>query len=147
MGEVTADEAAPHYTRIVRDYPLSEHVEEAKGRLAALGSTIPEADPAAVARMTYENTHGESPGLFDKMMGAFRRRPNVSAAQGKTAFPTMTAQGPAQAGAFPNGSQTAASGGASGVAPGASSPSSPTIVFESLNPASGDPPPAGSSPR
>ena len=143
-GEATAAEAAPYYARIIRDYPLSEHAEEAKQRLAALGSPVPEPDPAAVARMTYEGAHGESPGMFDKMMGAFYRRPNVTAAQGKTGLPTMTAQGPAQASAFPSGSQPAAG---SGAASSSSSPSAPTIVFESVSPAAGDPPQAGSTPR
>ena len=136
MGEKTADQAPEYYARIARDYPLSEHVEEAKQRLATLGSPVPEADPTAVARMTYENTHGESPGLFSKMMGAFYRRPNVSAAMGKTGLPTMTAQGPAQASAFPGGSGTATS---SGSAASSSSGSTPTIVFESVGQPS-DPP-------
>ena len=139
-GEETAGEAPSYYARIVRDYPLSEHVDEAKQRLAEMGSPVPEADPAAVARMTYEGTHEEFPGLFDKMMGAFYRRPNVSAAQGKLGLPTMTAQGPAQASAFPNGSA------GSGAASSSSSTSAPTIVFESVGPAAGDPP-RGSAPQ
>lgn len=142
-GETTAAEAAPYYARIVRDYPLSAHLEEAKQRLTALGSPVPESDPAAVARMTYEDTHEESPGVFDKMMGAFYRRPNVSAAQGRVGLPTMTAQGPAQASAFPNGSRGAAG---SGAASSSSSTSAPTIVFESVGPAGGGTP-QGSPPR
>ena len=142
-GDATDEEAPEYYVRIVRDYPLSTHVEEAKQRLVELGSPIPESDPAAVARMTYEGAHGESPGLFDKMMGAFFRRPNVSAAQGKLGLPTMTAQGPAQASAFPNGSRIAAG---SGAASSSSSTSAPTIVFESVSPAAGNSP-QGSTPR
>ena len=95
-GGETAAEAPPHYSRIVRDYPLSPRVKDAKERLTALEAPIPEPDPAAVARMTYENTHAGSIGLWGKLMGAFQRHPNVSAAQGKTGPPTMTAQGPAQ---------------------------------------------------
>ena len=140
-GEATAGEAIPYYASIVRDYPLSEHAEEAKQRLAALGSPVPEPDPAAVARMTYENTHGQPPGLLDKMTGAFHRRPNVRAAQGRTGLPTMTAQGPAQASAFPSGSQPAPDG-SSGMAPGSSPPA---IVFETLP--SAPPPSSGSSPQ
>ena len=97
----SAEEAVPYYVRIVRDYPLSGHVEEAKQRLAALEVPIPEPDPAAVARMIYENNHGQSPGLWDKVLGAFQGRPNVSAAQGKLGSPTLTAQGPVQAGTAP----------------------------------------------
>ena len=142
-GEVTAGEAPPYYARIVRDYPLSTHVEEAKERLAALGSPVPEADPAAVARMTYEGAHEEFPGMLDRMMGAFFRRPNVSAAQGRVGLPTMTAQGPAQASAFPSGSRVAAG---SGAASSSSSGSTPTIVFESVGQGAGDPP-QSSTPR
>ena len=145
-SEDGASEAAPYYAQIVRDYPLSIHVEEAKERLGAIGRPLPEPDPGAVARMMYENTHGESLGLFDKMMGALHRRPNVSAAQGRTGPPTMTAQGPAQAGAFSNGFAPTASLGSGGTAPPSSSPSQ-TILFESVTPAPASPPPAGSSPR
>ena len=90
--------ASDYYTRIVRDYPLSSRVDEAKKRLEALSMPIPQPDPAAVARMTYEQTHREQDGLKDRMMGAFKRNPSVTAAKGKTGPPTMTAQGPAQGG-------------------------------------------------
>ena len=136
-GEETAADAPSYYARIVRDYPLSEHAEDAKQRLAEMGRPVPEPDPSAVARMTYEDTHAEYPGLFDKMMGAFFRRPNVSAAQGKLGLPTMTAQGPAQASAFPGSSRVAAG---SGAASSSSSSAPPTIVFESVGPAAGSPP-------
>ncbi len=95
-GDEAAAKAANYYARIVRDYPLSPRVEDAKKRLAAMEAPIPEPDPAAVARMTYENTHAGSVGVWGRMMGVFRRHPDVSAAQGKTGPPTMTAQGPAQ---------------------------------------------------
>ncbi len=109
-GDEGAAKAPNYYARIVRDYPLSPRVENAKERLAAMEAPIPEPDPAAVARMTYENTHAGSVGLWGKMMGAFHRHPNVSAAQGKTGPPTMTAQGPAQ----PEASAAASSSSSSG---------------------------------
>ena len=142
-AEDGASESAPYYAQIVRDYPLSAHMEEAKGRLGSIGRPLPDPDPAAVARMMYENTHGESLGLFDKMMGAFHRRPNVTAAQGRTGPPTMTAQGPAQAGAFSGGFAPTASLGSSGTAAPSSSPSQ-TILFEPVAPPGS---PAGSPPR
>ncbi|MBI4458494.1 MAG: outer membrane protein assembly factor BamD [Acidobacteria bacterium] len=101
-GEKTVAEAIPHYSRIIQSYPLSGRVKEAKERLTALGAPIPEPDPGAVARMTYENTLAQAPGMFDRVFGGFGRRPNVSAAQGKLGPPTLTAQGPAQAGALPS---------------------------------------------
>jgi outer membrane protein assembly factor BamD len=93
-----SSEAAGYYARIVRDYPLSAQTEGAKQRLSELGVLLPEADPAAVARMRYEQAHAVSPGMWHFLLGGFHRRPDVSAAQGRTTPPTMTAQGPAQAG-------------------------------------------------
>ena len=109
-------EAAGYYSRIVRDYPLSSQVEDAKDQLRSLGAPIPEADPVALARMHYEKAHEVSPGLWDTLLGGFHRRPNVSAAQGRINSPTMTAQGPAQAGVIstsaPQSTPAAATGGA-----------------------------------
>jgi hypothetical protein len=48
------DLAAPYYARIVRDYPLSPLVPEAKNRLKTLGAPVPQADPQAVAWMKAE---------------------------------------------------------------------------------------------
>ena len=141
-GEKTAGEAPPYYARIIRDYPLGEYVDEAKQRLTALGTPIPEPDPAAVARMTYENTHSQRPGMLDKVKGGFHRRPNVSAAQGRTGLPTMTAQGPAQAGVLSTGLAAPSSPASSQTG------SSQTLVFEPLSPPAPPPadPPASSPP-
>jgi outer membrane protein assembly factor BamD len=51
------DLTAKCYDKIVRDYPLSKHVPEAKERLKAMGRPIPEADPTAYARMTQEQLY------------------------------------------------------------------------------------------
>jgi len=130
--EGSSAEAIQYYSRIVRDYPLSEHMEEARERLQALEAPVPQADPGAVARMTYEKTHVGTVGFWGKMMGGFHRRPNVAAAQGKLGPPTMTAQGAAQAGALP-----ATSSG--GTQPSSTTGSPPAIVMESV------PPPSASS--
>ncbi|HWP85701.1 MAG TPA: outer membrane protein assembly factor BamD [Terriglobia bacterium] len=114
-GSEGSEEAAGYYSRIVRDYPLSEQAEAAKERLTLLGFPVPEPDPAAVARMTYEKAHAVSPGLWSSLLGGFRRRPDVSAAQGRLSPPTMTPQGPAQPGAissFPLTPASPAGGGA-----------------------------------
>jgi len=96
-SEKTVVQSIDYYSRIVRDFPLSDHVEDAKKRLAALEAPIPQPDPAAVARMTYELNHKEEPSLKARVEEAFHRHPDVSAAQGKIGAPTMTAQGAAQA--------------------------------------------------
>lgn len=46
--------AAPFYAQIVRNYPLSPLVPNAKGKLKGLGAPIPQPDPKAVAWMTAE---------------------------------------------------------------------------------------------
>jgi outer membrane protein assembly factor BamD len=46
--------AANYYAQIVRNYPLSPLVPDAKGRLKAMGAPIPQPDPKAVAWMTAE---------------------------------------------------------------------------------------------
>ena len=100
-GKEGALEAAGYYQRIARDYPLSDEASDAKDRLKALNQPVPDADPVAVARMTYERTHSVGIGMWDSIMGGLHRHPNVAAAQGRIGPPTLTAQGAAQAGALP----------------------------------------------
>jgi outer membrane protein assembly factor BamD len=132
-GVEGAEEASGYYARIVRDYPLSESADDARSRLSALNAPVPEADPMALARMTYEQAHAVSPGLWDSFMGMFRSRPDVSGALGKTAPPTMTAQGPAQPGVIsgapapqPQPASAAGSPGPSGITMEPVPPSSPS---------------------
>ena len=53
-GTEKKEVAAPYYARIVREYPLSPLVPQAKDKLKALKAPIPQADPKAVAWMTAE---------------------------------------------------------------------------------------------
>jgi outer membrane protein assembly factor BamD len=110
-GKEGAAEASEYYTRIVRDYPLSDEVGDAKEHLTALGSPVPDADPVATARMTYEKAHSVSLGMWDTALGALHRRPDVTAAEGRLGSPTMTAQGPAQSGALAVASESSPTGG------------------------------------
>ena len=55
------NQQASAYARIVREYPLSEHVDEAKARLAGDEPAVPEADPVAYARMKYELENRTAP--------------------------------------------------------------------------------------
>jgi outer membrane protein assembly factor BamD len=48
------EDAAEFYARIVRDYPLSPLVPDAKKELQHLGFPVPQPDPAALARMQAE---------------------------------------------------------------------------------------------
>jgi outer membrane protein assembly factor BamD len=77
------------YSRIVRDYPLSARVQDAKKKLTALEAPIPDADPAALARMQYDKEHPVKLGIFAKATDMLRRGPNVSKAA-RNGTPAMT---------------------------------------------------------
>jgi hypothetical protein len=84
--------ATNYYARIVRDYPLSPLVPDAKSRLKARGTPVPQADPKAVAWMTAEqNTPRPRVSLAKKPMNLLHNGPGqelrVAATQGR---PTMT---------------------------------------------------------
>ncbi len=73
--------AARFYARIVKDYPLSPMLEDAKSRLIALGFPIPQPDAAALARMQKEREAlREKPGLLRRSLGLFATGPDVSGA-------------------------------------------------------------------
>src|SRR3954452_13420525 len=54
MGPRFRQKAGEAYSRVVREYPLSPFVDEAKRRLTAMEMAVPEADPVAYNRMKYE---------------------------------------------------------------------------------------------
>ncbi len=74
---------------LVREYPLSPRADAARKRLRSLEITVPEADPAAVARMKAEQENRTKPGMLHQASGFLRRGPDTSAAA-KTGQPTMT---------------------------------------------------------
>lgn len=78
-----ADLAAKCYERIVRDYPLSDSVPEAKARLKLMGMAVPAADPNAVARMRKEQLYAKEHHQNRVMklpMAVIKSNPDVSAA-------------------------------------------------------------------
>ena len=85
------------FARIVRDYPLSDYVDNAKKRLNQLELPIPEADPAAYQRMQYEIENRHKPGMLSKGMGILKRGPDMSMAakSGKPAMETKRPTAPA----------------------------------------------------
>ena len=92
--------AAPYYARIVRNYPLSPLVPNAKSRLKTLGAPVPQPDPQAVAWMTAEqNAPRQREMLIKKPLALIRSGPGqemrTAATIGK---PTMTPESESEAG-------------------------------------------------
>ena len=111
--------ASNYYARIVRDYPLSPLVPDAKGRLKALGTPVPQADPKAVAWMTAEqNTPRQHTSMVKKPMSLLHNGPTqelqVASRQG---MPTMTPESDSDSGTetLSGGDQTRKGGTATGI--------------------------------
>jgi outer membrane protein assembly factor BamD len=92
--------AAPYYQRIVRNYPLSPLVPNAKTRLKALGAPVPQPDPQAVAWMTAEqNAPRQHEMLIKKPLGLIRTGPGQElSAAAKVGKPTMTPESESESG-------------------------------------------------
>ncbi|MDQ6678298.1 MAG: outer membrane protein assembly factor BamD [Acidobacteriota bacterium] len=88
MGDRFENQSADNYTRIVKDYPLSSHADEAKEKLTAMKRPVPAADPAAVARMKYEEENFRKNGMLHNGMSMFRRGPETNTSA-KTGAPAM----------------------------------------------------------
>src|SRR6201997_35754 len=77
--------ASVYYSRIVKDYPLSPRVGDAKSKLVAFGVPVPQADPKSLAWMEAEaKAPREHPGFISKPMSLIRSGPGketVSAAR------------------------------------------------------------------
>src|SRR5579859_1151885 len=72
------DIADNYYARIVRNYPLSPLVPEAKDKLKSDKIPVPQADPAAVAWMTAEqNAPRPKPGLVKKPLALIHSGPGA----------------------------------------------------------------------
>src|SRR5262249_42010736 len=97
MGPRFLDKSAAAYAKLVRNYPLSPLVDEAKSRLEQMERPIPEADPAAVARMQYEQENRTKAGVASKAFGIFSHSPDMRAAakQGTPAMETLKPTVPA----------------------------------------------------
>lgn len=89
MGNRFRKEEGDAYARIVREYPLSDYVDDAKKKLKGMELPIPDADPVAYNRMKWEaeNRHKES--MLSKSTSFLKRGPDVSAAA-RSGTPAMT---------------------------------------------------------
>jgi outer membrane protein assembly factor BamD len=81
------------YSKIVRDYPLSDYADDAARRLKELEMAVPEPDKAAVARMQYEKDHRVKPGLISRDTLWLKRGPDMSTAA-RSGDPAMTTMRP-----------------------------------------------------
>jgi len=88
LGTRFRAKAGDAYTRIVRDYPLSQYADQAKKKLQEMELPVPEADPQAVARMKFEAANHVEPSKFHKLTDFMRRNPDMSDAA-KSGTPTM----------------------------------------------------------
>ena len=83
--------ASVYYSRIVRNYPLSPLVGDAKKKLVAYGVPVPQADPKSLAWMQAEaKAPREKSGVVSKSMSLIRsspRKETITAAQ--TGAPNM----------------------------------------------------------
>src|SRR5678815_3043966 len=88
LGPRFRQQAGDAYTKLVRDYPLSEFADQAKSRLKTLEMPIPAGDPAAEARMRFEKENQTHPGMFRRLTGFIRQNPDTGMAA-KSGAPQM----------------------------------------------------------
>jgi outer membrane protein assembly factor BamD len=88
MGDRFESQQVLAYQRIVKDYPLSIHVEDARAQLEVMKRSVPEADTVAMARMKYELENRTKPGKLSGFWGIFRSSPDMSQAA-KSGNPPM----------------------------------------------------------
>lgn len=111
--------ASNYYAQIVRSYPLSPLVPNAKSRLKALGAPVPQPDPKAVAWMTAEqNAPRPRTSLMKKPLDFFHSGPGqelqVASRVGK---PTLEPESDSSAGVdiLTGGDQTRKPGTTTGI--------------------------------
>ena len=114
--------ASVYYSRIVKDYPLSELVPQAKQKLVAFGVPVPQPDPKQLAWMQAElKASREKPGLLSKPMSLVRSGPvTEKTVAARTGAPNMEAEtdNTSVADILSGGGRSALGTGASSNAPG-----------------------------
>jgi outer membrane protein assembly factor BamD len=93
----TPKESIPYYSRLVRDFPLSPHVGEAKTRLVAMGQPVPKPTKATLARAQADASRIRSKGLLEKLALSMSGTPDTSG----------TLRGPVELGATASGIELA----------------------------------------
>jgi outer membrane protein assembly factor BamD len=114
--------ASVYYSRIVKDYPLSGLVPDAKNKLVAFGVPVPQPDPKQLAWMQAEAAAPrEKPGLLSKPMSLIRTGPGTEkVVAARTGTPNMEPEtdNTSVADILSGGGRTALGAGGSSSAPG-----------------------------
>jgi len=112
MGDRFENQEVAAYSKIVKDYPLSARVDQAKQKLEAMNRPVPPADQAALERMKYDLENRQKAAVAGRALGVFGSRPDVRMAS-KSGTPNMTTFQPTVPASVP------AAGAAPGATPGA----------------------------
>ena len=126
--------AAGYYARIVRNYPLSSHAADAKGKLKEFNIPVPQPDPQSVAWMTaQQNAPRQRESIVHRPLGLLKSGPDIrmSATIGA---PTLEPETDLSGGDILAGGKGTSLGGGGGT----------RAVVEVVKP--GDPTPAGTAP-
>ena len=128
--------AARYYSRIVKDYPLSNLVGDSKAKLTKFGVPIPPPDPTALARMKkdQEDAANSRPGLIARSTIFLKSRPDISSTA-HAGDPTMTP-------ASESGDEVLSFGPQVGPSVGGGSGAGNTATVETVTPGSADSLPA-----
>jgi outer membrane protein assembly factor BamD len=103
MGDRFETQQVTAYQRIVKDYPLSIHAEDARAQLEVMKRPIPEADPVAYARQKFDLENRTKTGMMGHFWGMFSGKPDMTQAakggapQMEGLRPTIPASVPATA--------------------------------------------------
>jgi len=88
MGDKYENQQAAAYTRIVKDYPLSQHADDARAQLEVMKRPVPEADPVAYARQKFEIENRTKKGFMSPVFSVFSGKPDMTQAA-KSGAPQM----------------------------------------------------------
>ena len=116
MGPRFRTKTGEALAKLVKEYPMSPYVDQAKKKLTSLELPIPEADPAAYARMKYEEENRTKSGIISRSTGFLRRGPDMSSAA-KSGTPTMKNPAPSIPASVPTASEATGFKGDVTVAP------------------------------
>jgi outer membrane protein assembly factor BamD len=93
LGDKWEKNEVQNLTKLVREYPLSTHTDDAKARLEELKAPVPEPDQVAYDRMKFELANRKAPGPVSDFFGMFSTKPEVALAA-RSGAPQMQAMRP-----------------------------------------------------